>query len=46
MSYSWEKTIDELTEEVKRLTLKAVLSGLGALVCFAAGAFLPGGSKF
>jgi hypothetical protein len=42
---SWEQTIDDLTEEIKRLTLQAVLTGVGALLCFAGAAFLPGGSE-
>ncbi|KAJ6561975.1 hypothetical protein B0H19DRAFT_1026798 [Mycena capillaripes] len=41
---TWESTIDDLNEEIKKLTLKAVLMGVGALLCFAAAAFLPGGS--
>ncbi|KAJ6561967.1 hypothetical protein B0H19DRAFT_1068666 [Mycena capillaripes] len=40
---SLESTIDGLDEEIKKLTLKAVLMGVGALLCFAAAAFLPGG---
>ena len=43
---SWEKTIDDLDKKISKLTLKAVLGGIGALLCFAAAAFLPGGSKY
>ncbi|EJU00461.1 hypothetical protein DACRYDRAFT_117414 [Dacryopinax primogenitus] len=40
---AWEKTIGELSEEVKKQTLYAVLAGIGAIACFAAAAFIPGG---
>jgi prefoldin subunit 5 len=40
---TWQATIDDLSDQVKQLTLKAVLMGVGALLCFAAAAFLPGG---
>lgn len=43
---SWEGTIADLTAEIKKLTLKAVLMGVGALLCFAAAAFIPGGSGY
>jgi predicted hydrocarbon binding protein len=42
---SWEKTINDLNEEIRNSTLIAALGGIGALLCFAAAAFLPGGSK-
>ncbi|KIK54677.1 hypothetical protein GYMLUDRAFT_231859 [Collybiopsis luxurians FD-317 M1] len=43
---TWERTIDDLSEQVKQLTLQAVLLGIGALVIFAAAAFIPGGMLF
>lgn len=44
--HSWEATIKDLSKEVRGLTLKAVLMGVGALLCFAAAAFIPGGSEY
>ncbi|KDQ15918.1 hypothetical protein BOTBODRAFT_276056 [Botryobasidium botryosum FD-172 SS1] len=46
LSKSFEATIDDLTEQVRQVALKAALTGVGALLCIAAAAFLPGGSGF
>ncbi|KAK7031104.1 hypothetical protein VNI00_013709 [Paramarasmius palmivorus] len=39
----WQKSVDDMTEEKKKSILYAALLGAGALLAFAAAAFLPGG---
>lgn len=45
-THSVEEAVKNFDDNEKKLTLKAVLFGRGALSCFAAAAFLPGGGEW
>jgi len=39
---SWQQSIDQLTEEQKKMSMYGCLAAFGAFLCFTASAFLPG----